>query len=144
MIDRLANPHLVDLRRGDLPHAELLLLSWHLHEPRKEAAIIDERLPLAVHTEARFAAEEHDHALISRRNETKQENITASAVVALQQSLAQNTIPVQVHLSTRAQITSASLLYILPTTIMLLSCPNHYPKLPSDNVRNIVRGGHLK
>ena len=85
--------HLVDLLRRDLSDAELLLLSGHLDEPRQEAAVVDERQPLVevpvhvlqpVHAEARLAAQEYDHTLVSRWDETQQENITASTVVALQ------------------------------------------------------------
>lgn len=98
---------LVDLLRRDLACAQLLLLRWDLDEPRQEAAVLDERLPLravpvdvleAALAGAGLTAQQHHHRVGLGGDEAQQEDVAAAAVVALEHRLTQRPLLVQRHL----------------------------------------------
>ena len=103
-------PHLlelIDLLRSHLPGAILLLLAGHLDQPGEKRAVLDQRLPLVrlpvevlerALRSARLSTQQHHHRVRLCRYEAQQEHVPASAVVALQNGLAQRPVLVQRHL----------------------------------------------
>ncbi len=98
---------LVDLRLGEVPREEQLLLGRHLDEPREELAVLHEGVPLAElpvhvlqlrHRLHAHAAQQHHHRRAARRDEPQHERVLAAAVVALEDRVAQGGFGVELDL----------------------------------------------
>mmetsp|Transcript_100099 Transcript_100099/g.215926 ORF Transcript_100099/g.215926 Transcript_100099/m.215926 type:complete len:332 (-) Transcript_100099:17-1012(-) len=97
---------LVDLRGGDVPGPHLLLRVRDLDQPREEASVLDEGLPLSqvpvrvlqrIVGQAHAAKQNYDRVALGR-DEAKKEDVALAAVIALQADLPQGAVLVQLHL----------------------------------------------
>ena len=91
----------------NLPSSELFCIARHLDQPRQEATITDERLPLGqipvLLTRARLlrtglTTEEHHNRIGLGGNESQEKYVPRAAVVALENGFSEGAISMKGHL----------------------------------------------
>mmetsp|Transcript_12568 Transcript_12568/g.27168 ORF Transcript_12568/g.27168 Transcript_12568/m.27168 type:complete len:260 (+) Transcript_12568:2365-3144(+) len=84
---------------------EKILVLWNVHHPRKESPVLNQRLPFALvpgyvlegPVGQTNTAQNHDHGLGLPGDKTQDENVSLSTIVALQNSVPQTVLRVQLY-----------------------------------------------